>query len=88
MWTGRIQHTHTHTHRLDFTMCNPPFYASHQEVLASASAKEFAPHAVSSQVPFLLSLVCVCVYVSLSVGAERNGGRGQKIDVGDSSLDR
>ncbi|KAJ7634629.1 S-adenosyl-L-methionine dependent methyltransferase [Roridomyces roridus] len=32
--------------RVDFTMCNPPFYSSHQEVAASAEAKEFEPNAV------------------------------------------
>ncbi|KAH9921568.1 S-adenosyl-L-methionine dependent methyltransferase [Epithele typhae] len=32
--------------RYDFTMCNPPFYASREEVLQSAEAKEFTPNAV------------------------------------------
>ncbi|KAL7280933.1 hypothetical protein ACG7TL_005882 [Trametes sanguinea] len=30
----------------DFTMCNPPFYSSREEVLQSAEAKEFEPNAV------------------------------------------
>ncbi|KAI0640491.1 S-adenosyl-L-methionine dependent methyltransferase [Trametes meyenii] len=30
----------------DFTMCNPPFYSSRDEVLRSAEAKEFGPNAV------------------------------------------
>ncbi|RPD52939.1 S-adenosyl-L-methionine dependent methyltransferase [Lentinus tigrinus ALCF2SS1-7] len=30
----------------DFTMCNPPFYASREEVIQSAEAKEFEPNAV------------------------------------------
>ncbi|KAI0759395.1 S-adenosyl-L-methionine dependent methyltransferase [Trametes elegans] len=30
----------------DFTMCNPPFYASRDEVQQSAEAKEFGPNAV------------------------------------------
>ncbi|KAI9063839.1 S-adenosyl-L-methionine dependent methyltransferase, partial [Trametes sanguinea] len=30
----------------DFTMCNPPFYGSREEVLQSAEAKEFEPNAV------------------------------------------
>lgn len=30
----------------DFTMCNPPFYASREEVIQSAEAKEFGPNAV------------------------------------------
>ena len=29
-----------------FSMCNPPFYASRQEVLESAEAKEIGPRAV------------------------------------------
>ncbi|KAJ3525899.1 hypothetical protein NM688_g8333 [Phlebia brevispora] len=29
-----------------FTMCNPPFYGSHEEVLESAEAKEYGPNAV------------------------------------------
>jgi 23S rRNA (adenine1618-N6)-methyltransferase len=29
--------------RLDFTMCNPPFYASREEMIASAEAKERPP---------------------------------------------
>lgn len=32
--------------RVDFTMCNPPFYRSREEVAASADAKEFEPNAV------------------------------------------
>ncbi|KAJ7461592.1 S-adenosyl-L-methionine dependent methyltransferase [Mycena latifolia] len=32
--------------RVDFTMCNPPFYSSHEDVAASADAKEFEPNAV------------------------------------------
>ncbi|KAH9889026.1 hypothetical protein C8Q73DRAFT_709419 [Cubamyces lactineus] len=30
----------------DFTMCNPPFYSSREEVLQSAEAKELGPNAV------------------------------------------
>ena len=30
----------------DFTMCNPPFYGSREEVLQSAEAKELGPSAV------------------------------------------
>ncbi|KDQ17001.1 hypothetical protein BOTBODRAFT_30380 [Botryobasidium botryosum FD-172 SS1] len=30
----------------DFTMCNPPFYASKEEIALLAGAKEFDPHAV------------------------------------------
>ncbi|KAI0687801.1 S-adenosyl-L-methionine dependent methyltransferase [Cerioporus squamosus] len=30
----------------DFTMCNPPFYASREEVIQSAESKEFGPNAV------------------------------------------
>ncbi|KAI0050187.1 S-adenosyl-L-methionine dependent methyltransferase [Auriscalpium vulgare] len=30
----------------DFTMCNPPFYSSSEEVTASAEAKEYTPNAV------------------------------------------
>ncbi|KAJ7118659.1 S-adenosyl-L-methionine dependent methyltransferase [Mycena crocata] len=32
--------------RVDFTMCNPPFYSSHEDVTASAGAKDFEPNAV------------------------------------------
>ncbi|KAI0686553.1 S-adenosyl-L-methionine dependent methyltransferase [Earliella scabrosa] len=30
----------------DFTMCNPPFYSSREDVIQSAEAKEFEPNAV------------------------------------------
>lgn len=33
---------------LEFTLCNPPFYSSREEVLASAEAKELGPAAVCS----------------------------------------
>jgi 23S rRNA A1618 N6-methylase RlmF len=33
--------------RLDFTMCNPPFYSSREEMIASAEAKERPPFSVS-----------------------------------------
>lgn len=32
---------------LDFTMCNPPFYASRDELIASAEAKERPPFSVN-----------------------------------------
>ena len=35
----------------DFTMCNPPFYASREEVAQSAEANGVGPHAVSVEVP-------------------------------------
>ncbi|KAJ7050905.1 hypothetical protein C8F01DRAFT_1177412 [Mycena amicta] len=31
---------------ITFTMCNPPFYRSHEEVKTSAEAKEFEPNAI------------------------------------------
>lgn len=34
--------------RIDFVMCNPPFYASTQEIEISARQKELEPFAVSS----------------------------------------
>lgn len=34
------------TGSLDFTMCNPPFYASRDEMLSSAEAKEKPPSSV------------------------------------------
>lgn len=37
---------HWHTRRFDFTMCNPPFYASAEEVVRSAAAKALSPNAV------------------------------------------
>ena len=37
---------HWHTRRFDFSMCNPPFYASAEEVARSAVAKTFSPNAV------------------------------------------
>lgn len=36
-------HTKLGVERLDFTMCNPPFYASRDEMIASAEAKERPP---------------------------------------------
>ncbi|KAF8162434.1 S-adenosyl-L-methionine dependent methyltransferase [Mycena galopus ATCC 62051] len=32
--------------KADFTMCNPPFYSSREDVAASADSKEFEPNAV------------------------------------------
>ncbi|KAJ5702728.1 hypothetical protein N7488_010276 [Penicillium malachiteum] len=32
------------TESLDFTMCNPPFYSSHEEMTAAAELKTHAPH--------------------------------------------
>ncbi|KAF7351364.1 S-adenosyl-L-methionine-dependent methyltransferase [Mycena sanguinolenta] len=32
--------------RADFTMCNPPFYSSREDVVASVDSKEFEPNAV------------------------------------------
>ena len=33
----------------DFTMCNPPFYSSKEDVQRSAEAKEYQPNAVCRQ---------------------------------------
>jgi hypothetical protein len=38
----------TTTFRCDFTMCNPPFYASKEDVTRAAEDKEFDPSAVSA----------------------------------------
>jgi 23S rRNA A1618 N6-methylase RlmF len=35
-------------YRFDFSLCNPPFYASTEEATQSAAAKEFLPNAVRS----------------------------------------
>ena len=32
--------SHRQEVQIDFTMCNPPFYSSREEILASADAKE------------------------------------------------
>lgn len=34
----------THLYSLDFTICNPPFYSSSSDLIASASAKSHPPH--------------------------------------------
>lgn len=40
-------------YRFDFSMCNPPFYASTEEAARSAATKEFLPNAVRSLIlPF------------------------------------
>jgi len=39
--------------RLDFTMCNPPFYASRDEMIASAEAKERLPFSVRRNIAFM-----------------------------------
>jgi 23S rRNA A1618 N6-methylase RlmF len=41
----------TANHRFDFSMCNPPFYASTEEATQSAAAKELLPNAVRSPIP-------------------------------------
>lgn len=38
---------------LDFTMCNPPFYASRDELIASAEAKERPPFSVRHDIAFI-----------------------------------
>ncbi|GAA6014564.1 hypothetical protein JCM10207_001646 [Rhodosporidiobolus poonsookiae] len=37
--------------RIDFTMCNPPFYASEEEIASSLAAKELEPFAVCTGAP-------------------------------------
>ena len=41
-----LEPLHTSTLDFDFTMCNPPFYSSAEDVLRSAEFKEFGPNAV------------------------------------------
>lgn len=40
----------TAEHRFDFSMCNPPFYASTEEATQSTVAKELRPNAVRSPI--------------------------------------
>lgn len=40
--------TDRQAHSVDFTMCNPPFYASQSEIDESLAAKELEPFAVRS----------------------------------------
>lgn len=44
----RLSH---HARRYEFTMCNPPFYTSAQDVLRSAEGKELGPNGVSQPLP-------------------------------------
>lgn len=37
---------------LDFVMCNPPFYESQQELIASATAKQRPPFSVNKATLF------------------------------------
>jgi 23S rRNA A1618 N6-methylase RlmF len=39
--------SNTFSSSFEFTMCNPPFYSSPEEVAKSASEKDSAPNAVS-----------------------------------------
>jgi 23S rRNA A1618 N6-methylase RlmF len=41
-----LQPLHTSLMDFDFTMCNPPFYSSVEDVSRSAEFKEFGPNAV------------------------------------------
>ena len=41
---------------IDFCMCNPPFYASSDELLALAKAKQRPPFSVRSRPSFLTRL--------------------------------
>ncbi|KAG1816718.1 S-adenosyl-L-methionine dependent methyltransferase [Suillus subaureus] len=43
-----LQPLHTSLMNFDFTMCNPPFYSSAEDVSRSAEFKEFGPNAVCS----------------------------------------
>ncbi|KZT09695.1 S-adenosyl-L-methionine dependent methyltransferase [Laetiporus sulphureus 93-53] len=36
----------SHSEPFDFTMCNPPFYSSKEDVVRSAASKEFQPNAI------------------------------------------
>lgn len=41
-----LQPLHTSQMEFDFTMCNPPFYSSAEDISRSAEFKEFGPNAV------------------------------------------
>lgn len=43
-----LQPLHTSQMEFDFTMCNPPFYSSAEDISRSAEFKEFGPNAVCS----------------------------------------
>ena len=46
--------------RFHFTMCNPPFYSSMEEVAQSTEAKEFGPSAVNSMAGYREPLITFC----------------------------
>ena len=76
---------------LDFTMCNPPFYGSREEVAQGAEAKAAAPHSVSLA-SFILAGWCAEIknariglrgrrygddYTGRRGGVRREDGRGE-----------
>ncbi|OCH87590.1 hypothetical protein OBBRIDRAFT_820559 [Obba rivulosa] len=61
--------------KYDFTMCNPPFYSSHEDIAKSAEAKERGPNAVctGADVEMItqggeVAFVCQMVRESLKLG--------------------
>ena len=52
--------------RFDFSLCNPPFYASTEEATQSAAAKELLPNAVRSTIPTIPKTIILKILILYS----------------------
>ena len=66
--------------RCDFSMCNPPFYSSKEDIQQSAESKEFDPHAVRLVPRIVLCIILMEALIGMywrRRGDDNRRGRGR-----------